>query len=140
MNLVCWPSTYSTEIPGAFCLTRTWSKTCLGCSNWKVKQANFIILKSYHSKHKSSQVWTKYYCLKTLSLLYIILLPPEFLIYFNVLMIFTFNSRFYDSCHQWSTHCLQCTPKSSILFRGIDWYSEGPSSGGLKPWKCTAKS
>jgi len=29
------------------------------------------------------------------------------------------------------TYCLQCTPKSSILLSGMDWYSEGPSSGGL---------
>jgi len=37
-----------------------------------------------------------------------------------------------SSCKQENqTYCLQWTPKSSILLSGIDWYSEGPSSGGL---------
>ncbi len=31
------------------------------------------------------------------------------------------------------SYCLQWTPKSSILFSGMVWYSEGPSSGGLYP-------
>jgi len=35
------------------------------------------------------------------------------------------------------TYCLQWTPKSSILLSGIDWYSEGPSSGGLYPYHTT---
>lgn len=32
-----------------------------------------------------------------------------------------------------STYLLQWTPKSSILFNGIVWYSEGASSGGWYP-------
>lgn len=37
--------------------------------------------------------------------------------------------------HTHTLTCLQCTPKSSILSRGMVWYSPGPSSGALYP--CT---
>ncbi len=30
-----------------------------------------------------------------------------------------------------SNYLSECTPKSSILFRGMVWYSEGAASGGL---------